>query len=152
MKVLPNGNIEITVQFLPEAYVALRNAMQRDDLNIADAVNLAVSTLDLVSQQATAAGKPLRDAMDRYTGNVTTWNQSDGNVRIEVVPGPLRVSDLLFGIAQRMKDGFMQVDGDVITFTGVDAEGAELVVKYRVTGEESGGPEGGWKLCEPIQN
>lgn len=62
MKILPNGNIEITIQLMPTAYAALTEVKARDKLSPADAVNLALLTLDTVSQEVTKAGKPLSDA------------------------------------------------------------------------------------------
>jgi hypothetical protein len=63
-KILPNGNIEITVQLMPAAYAALAAAMERDGLTRVDVVNLAVLTLDHVTKAAADAGKPLREALD----------------------------------------------------------------------------------------
>lgn len=59
MKLLPNGNIEITVNLLPDAYAALSNIRERDKLNIPDAVNLAIMTLDAVGQKMTDEGTPI---------------------------------------------------------------------------------------------
>lgn len=59
MKVLPNGNIEITVQLLPDAYAALRMAAERDDAALVDIVNVAVLAYDAISQAAKQAGKPI---------------------------------------------------------------------------------------------
>lgn len=59
MKVLPNGNIEITVQLMPEVYAALMTTVERDGVTKVDAINLALMTLDHVSKLATAAGKSL---------------------------------------------------------------------------------------------
>lgn len=58
-RLLQNGNIELTVELMPEAYAALVAAMQRDGMREADAVNVAVMTLDAVSKAATEAGTPL---------------------------------------------------------------------------------------------
>lgn len=64
MKVLPNGNIEITVQLMPEAYAALMVTIEREKVSMANAVNVAVMTLDHVSKAATEAGTPLRLAAE----------------------------------------------------------------------------------------
>lgn len=65
-RLLPNGNIELTVQLMPEAYAALTAAMERDGMTEADAVNVAVMTLGVVSKAATDIGKPLGAA---YAGD-----------------------------------------------------------------------------------
>ncbi len=62
MKLLPNGNIEITVVLMPEAYAALMTAKERDKTSIADAVNLAIMSHNMISEMATKAGKPLAEA------------------------------------------------------------------------------------------
>lgn len=88
------------------------------------------------------------EMMDRYVGGVSATLRSFGPPRLDVRPGPARFSNKLLAMAGE----FLTVEGDVITITGVDADGAELVVRYRIIGEESEGPESGWKLTEPIQN
>lgn len=62
MRLLPNGNVEITVQLLPDAYAALVAIGRRDRLNRAEVVNVAVTLLNMISEGASADGKPLGDA------------------------------------------------------------------------------------------
>jgi hypothetical protein len=94
--------------------------------------------------------------MDKYTGDITAyWSIVPGGeakVRLEVKPGPLRISNMLMATANNPAASMLTVDGDVITIRGVDKEGADLVLRYRIVGEESIGPEDGWQLCEPIEN
>jgi hypothetical protein len=61
-RMLANGNIELTVALLPEAYAALTAAMERDGMTEVDAVNVAVMSLEVISKLATAAGTPLNEA------------------------------------------------------------------------------------------
>ena len=59
MKLLPNGNIELTVQLMPEAYAALCQTTERDNCARVDVINVAVMMYDAISAAATASGKPL---------------------------------------------------------------------------------------------
>jgi hypothetical protein len=59
MRLLPNGNVEITVQLLPEAYAALRAIMERDKVNEATAINAAIQVFEHISKMGEAAGTPL---------------------------------------------------------------------------------------------
>lgn len=78
MKILPNGNIEILVQLMPDAYAALMAVVERDKLARVDAVNLALMTLDHISKAASDAGKPLGDALDEKS-RVTAPNPPEVN-------------------------------------------------------------------------
>lgn len=64
MKMLPNGNIEITVELMPEAYAALMSAKERDKGSVADTVNLALMSHNMMSEMVTKAGSPLSVAME----------------------------------------------------------------------------------------
>jgi hypothetical protein len=59
VKLLPNGNIEITVQLLPDTYAAMKASAERDGLREVDLVNAAICTYDHVSKMASEAGTPL---------------------------------------------------------------------------------------------
>jgi hypothetical protein len=59
VKLLPNGNIEMTVQLLPSAYAALRSTAERDKGSFADIVNVAVLSYAALSAAATQAGQSL---------------------------------------------------------------------------------------------
>lgn len=61
MKLLPNGNIEITVQLLPDAYAAMKASAERDGIREIDMVNAAICAYDQISRMAAEAGTPLRD-------------------------------------------------------------------------------------------
>ena len=65
MKMLPNGNVEITVALLPEAYAALMAAKERDKESLVDTVNIALVSHNLVSEMAEKAGKPLASMADK---------------------------------------------------------------------------------------
>jgi hypothetical protein len=56
---MPNGNVEITVQLLPEAYAALKAVVERDKVNEATAVNAAIQVFDHVSKMGEATDAPL---------------------------------------------------------------------------------------------
>ena len=59
MKILSNGNIEITVQLMPAAYAALTETATRDKGNFADVVNVALISHNAISAAASEAGHPL---------------------------------------------------------------------------------------------
>jgi hypothetical protein len=63
-RVLPNGNIEITVQLMPDAYAALMATVERDKMSMANAINVAVMTLGHVSKTMTEAGNPLGEVAE----------------------------------------------------------------------------------------
>lgn len=63
MRLLLNGNIEITTQLTPDAYAALKAVAERDGISDVNVINLAVMTLNHVSEMAFDAGKPLGEAM-----------------------------------------------------------------------------------------
>lgn len=62
MKILPNGNIEITVQLFPGAYAALVAVAERDGLKRAEVVNVAIALLAAVSEKVIADGEPFEGA------------------------------------------------------------------------------------------
>jgi hypothetical protein len=49
---------------MPDAYAALKNIAERDGISEVNVINLAVMTLNHVSEMATRGGKPLGEAMD----------------------------------------------------------------------------------------
>jgi len=59
MRLLPNGNIEITVQLLPHIYASLKAVAERDGLREIDIINAAIGVFDHVSKMGEAAGTPL---------------------------------------------------------------------------------------------
>jgi hypothetical protein len=59
MKLMPNGNVEITVQLLPEAYAALKAVVERDKVNEATAINAGIQLFDHVSKMGEPSGRPL---------------------------------------------------------------------------------------------
>jgi hypothetical protein len=61
VKILDNGNVQITVQLMPEAYAALMVAKERDKMSVVDLVNLALISYDSVSSLMEQAGLPMRD-------------------------------------------------------------------------------------------
>lgn len=61
MKILLNGNIELTVQLLPEAYAALTTTAERDKCSLVDVVNVALVSHNMISKAAKAAGHGLGD-------------------------------------------------------------------------------------------
>lgn len=65
MKILPNRNIELTVQLLPEAYAQLAAAADRDKCSIADVVNIAVLTYGVISMAADKTGRNIGQAADK---------------------------------------------------------------------------------------
>lgn len=67
MKLMPNGNIEITVQLLPDAYAALQECIKRDSARMVDLVNVGILAINEVSKPATAAGTPLGTALKDTT-------------------------------------------------------------------------------------
>lgn len=56
MRILSNGNIELTVQLMPQAYAALTATTARDDVTLVDAVNAAIILFDRLSGTADAQG------------------------------------------------------------------------------------------------
>lgn len=59
MRLMPSGNVEITVQLLPETYAALRAVVERDKVNEATAINAGIQLFDHVSKMGEAGGRPL---------------------------------------------------------------------------------------------
>lgn len=59
MKILPNGNIVIPVQLLPDAYAALMATVERDNLSKTDAINAAIIGWNALSAAADKAGHSL---------------------------------------------------------------------------------------------
>jgi hypothetical protein len=64
-RILSNGNIEMTVVLMPDAYAALRNLEEAENLRPVNAINLALMVLDGMAKKQRAAGVPLRDAVDQ---------------------------------------------------------------------------------------
>lgn len=70
MRILPNGNIEITVQLMPDAYAAMKAIAERDGIKDANVVNLAIMSLNLLSEEMTKAGDPLGRAKAGQLANM----------------------------------------------------------------------------------
>ena len=84
---------------------------------------------------------------DHYVGSITATRRTDGTLALNVIPGPIRVSRMV------IKEGdpeLLRLSDDLLTFWGCDDDGARLAFQYRIVGEDSSGPEGGWLLCEPM--
>lgn len=58
-RLLPNGNIEITIELLPEIYAELRECMKRDEFTASNLINAAIGVFNKVSKLAMAQGSPL---------------------------------------------------------------------------------------------
>lgn len=63
MRLLPNGNIEITVQLMPDAYAAMKAIAERDGIKDVNVVNLAIMSLNMLSEEMAKVGDPLGEAM-----------------------------------------------------------------------------------------
>lgn len=62
-RMLPGGNIEMTIALLPDAYAALRQLGEDEKLTPADAVSLALMSLNEVAKAARKNGTPLTEAI-----------------------------------------------------------------------------------------
>lgn len=79
-------------------------------------------------------------------GDIAAYRRTDGSVRLEVTPGPLRVTRL---VVEQADPQWLSCDEGVLTFCGIEDDGSRQSYSYRVVGDEPG-PEGGWLLCEPL--
>lgn len=86
---------------------------------------------------------------DRYTGNITAYLRADGSVRLDVTPGPLRISGKLAAMAAEGEHHAMDLEDGIVTFRGHADDGTPQVFRYRTVGQEADGPEDGLLLCEP---
>jgi hypothetical protein len=87
---------------------------------------------------------------DAYTGDITAYRRADGTARLEVTPGPLRVSRKLVAMAEEGESDFIAEADGVLTFFGYTDGGKPQAYRYRIVGGFVGGPEDGWTLCEPL--
>jgi hypothetical protein len=85
---------------------------------------------------------------DHYVGDLVAYRRDDGSVRLALTnPGPLRVTR---GVVEQAEPEWVSRTEDLLTFHGVDDDGAHQAYRYRIVGEEHGDIEGGWLLCEPL--
>lgn len=81
------------------------------------------------------------------TGDITATRRQDGSVRLDVIPGTLRVTRL---VVEQADPEYLNRHENLITFHSVEDDGSCRSYRYRVEDYEPGEFEGGWIQLEPV--
>lgn len=85
--------------------------------------------------------------MTDWTGEITGYRRDDGAVRLEVRPGPVKMTQTVLDQAE---PEWLSRCEDLVTFHSVESDGSRRSYRYRIVGTDASGPEGGWVLTEPV--
>ncbi len=86
--------------------------------------------------------------MTDWPGDITAYrNRDTGAVRLDVIPGPMRATRAVLDQADPEWASCVE---DLVIFHSIEADGMRRAYRYRITGFDPAGPEGGWLLLAPL--
>jgi hypothetical protein len=87
------------------------------------------------------------DAVTSQTGDIEAYRCDDGTVRLVVTPGPIRITKA--ALDQAAPEWLTRAE-NILIFCSREADGLRRSYRYRITGEEPSGFEGGFVSAEPV--